>query len=95
MSLEGSTPLSQNPEGNTAAAISDVNDNSNILQSDTKSSPQSMLLNENIYGFAYEVKNDPKKKFNNLYYPFLITIVPVVFKFITVTKKITIFMSLA
>ena len=27
MSLEGSAPLSQNPEGNTAAAISDVNDN--------------------------------------------------------------------
>ena len=25
-SLEGSAPLSQNPEGNTAAAISDVND---------------------------------------------------------------------
>ena len=32
MSLEGSTPLSQNPKGNTAVAISDVNDNSNILQ---------------------------------------------------------------
>ena len=30
MSLEGSTPLSQNPKGNTAVAISDVNDNSNI-----------------------------------------------------------------
>ena len=27
MSLEGSTPLSQNPEGNTAAAISGVTDN--------------------------------------------------------------------
>ena len=32
MSLEGSTPLSQNPEGNTAVAISDVNDNFNIYQ---------------------------------------------------------------
>ena len=32
MSLEGSTPLSQNPKGNTAVAISDVNDSSNILQ---------------------------------------------------------------
>ena len=32
MSLEGSTPLSQNPKGNTAVAISDVNDNSNIQQ---------------------------------------------------------------
>lgn len=31
MSLEGSTPLSQNPNGNTAAAFSDVNDISNIL----------------------------------------------------------------
>lgn len=37
MSLEGSTPLSQNPVGNTAAAISDVNDKSNISQSSNKS----------------------------------------------------------
>ena len=37
MSLEGSTPLSQNPVGNTAAAISDVNDKSNISQSSKKS----------------------------------------------------------
>ena len=45
MSLEGSTPLSQNPEGNTAAAISDVNDNLNIPQSTTKSSSQTILQN--------------------------------------------------
>ena len=32
MSLEGSAPLSQNPEGNTAAAISDVNDKQIIAQ---------------------------------------------------------------
>ena len=32
MSLEDSAPLSQNPEGNTAAAISDVNDNCIIAQ---------------------------------------------------------------
>ncbi len=31
-SLEGSAPLSQNPEGNTAAAISDVNDKQIIAQ---------------------------------------------------------------
>lgn len=31
-SLEGSAPLSQNPEGNTAAAISDVNDKRIITQ---------------------------------------------------------------
>ena len=31
-SLEGSAPLSQNPEGNTAAAISDVNDKRIIAQ---------------------------------------------------------------
>ena len=32
MSLEGSAPLSQNPEGNTAVAISDVNDTQIIAQ---------------------------------------------------------------
>ena len=32
MSLEGSAPLSQNPKGNTAAAISDVNDKQIIAQ---------------------------------------------------------------
>jgi len=32
MSLEGSAPLSQNPEGNTAVAISDVNDKRIIAQ---------------------------------------------------------------
>ena len=32
MPLEGSAPLSQNPEGNTAAAISDVNDKRIIAQ---------------------------------------------------------------
>ena len=32
MSLEGSAPLSQNPEGNTAVAISDVNDSCIIAQ---------------------------------------------------------------
>ena len=37
MSLEGSTPLSQNPKGNTAVAISDVNDKSNISQRSNKS----------------------------------------------------------
>ena len=37
MSLEGSTPLSQNPNGNTAVAISDVNDNINILHHFKKS----------------------------------------------------------
>ncbi len=37
MSLEGSTPLSQIPIGNTAAAISDVNDNLNILHNVKKS----------------------------------------------------------
>ena len=42
MSLEGSTPLSQNPKGNTAVAISDVNDNSNILQC-TKLSIKEMI----------------------------------------------------
>ena len=43
MSLEGSTPLSQNPEGNTAAAISDLNDNFNISQSSDKSITQQKL----------------------------------------------------
>ena len=32
MSLEGSAPLSQNPEGNTAVAISDVKDKQIIAQ---------------------------------------------------------------
>ena len=56
MSLEGSTPLSQNPEGNTAATISDVNDNLNVPQSETKSSPQSIVQNSKTYGFSYEGK---------------------------------------
>ena len=38
MSLEGSTPLSQNPVGNTAVAISDVNKKINIPQNENKSS---------------------------------------------------------
>ena len=54
MSLEGSTPLSHNSNGKAAVAISDVNDNSNIPQSETKSNPQSLIQNGNLYGFTYK-----------------------------------------
>lgn len=56
MSLEGSTPLSQNPEGNTAAAISDVNDNSILADTENKSIIQKMVTSANTYGFVYNGK---------------------------------------
>ncbi len=48
MSLEGSTPLSQNPEGNTAAAISDVNDIIRLVLQSIKVKRRSALEKKEI-----------------------------------------------
>lgn len=56
MSLEGSTPLSQNPKGNTAVAISDVNDNLSITDTKNKSTIQKMIAAENTCGFVHNGK---------------------------------------
>ena len=58
MSLEGSTPLSQNPVGNTAAAISDVNDNSNIPQTINKSTNQHVSVLRKVYLKALQISSN-------------------------------------
>ncbi len=64
MSLEGSAPLSQNPEGNTAAAISDVNDNRIIAQERTARIKAMLYLFDKQRNGSGGNRNDGKRRYS-------------------------------